>query len=144
MPSASQVAKLLLGLADDELVSNCHLQMLLYYAQGFHLAIRGTPLYPEPIEAWEQGPVVPAVWEEYRGVGASAIPPFGDIDLDAFTAREADVVKEVYAVYGQFSAWKLRNTTHEEAPWSSTPRDAVISHQQLADYFVGQLTDDAT
>jgi len=144
MPSASQVAQLILALADEEeLISNLKLQKLLYYAQGFFLAIHRAPLFPEPIKAWEHGPVVPAVWQEYRDFGANAIPPHGDIDLGAFADREADVVKEVYAVYGQFSAWKLRNMTHDEAPWSSTPRDAVISHKKLADYFVGQLTDDA-
>lgn len=144
MPSASQVAQLILALADEEeLISNLKLQKLLYYAQGFHLAMHGAPLFPEQIKAWEHGPVVPAVWQEYRDFGANAIPSHGDIDLGAFTAEETEVVKEVYAVYGQFSAWKLRNLTHEEAPWSSTPRDGVISHKKLVDYFIGQLTDDA-
>jgi uncharacterized phage-associated protein len=58
-----------------------------------------------------------------------------------FTPEQAEVVKEVYAVFGQFSAWKLRNMTHEETPWSSTARDGVITHQKLTDYFANQLAD---
>lgn len=31
---------------------------MLYYQQGFHLAMFGTPLFEEDIEAWMYGPVV--------------------------------------------------------------------------------------
>lgn len=26
---------------------------------------------------------------------------------------------EIFEVYGQYSAWKLRDLTHEEAPWKN-------------------------
>lgn len=45
VPSANRVAQLILSLADEEeLISNLKLQKLLYYAQGFHLAMHGAPL----------------------------------------------------------------------------------------------------
>ena len=34
------------------------LHKLLYYAQGWHLARTGRPLFPEAVEAWTDGPVV--------------------------------------------------------------------------------------
>ena len=46
---------------NGELVSNLKLQKLLYYVQGFHLAVFGEPLFEEEIEAWMYGPVVPSV-----------------------------------------------------------------------------------
>ncbi|MDR1325091.1 MAG: DUF4065 domain-containing protein [Treponema sp.] len=38
------------------------LQRLVYYCQGAHLAFHGKPLFPEPIEAWECGPVCPPLY----------------------------------------------------------------------------------
>ena len=146
MPSANSVAKFILSLADEdagELISNLKLQKLLYYAQGFHLAMHGVPLFDEQIRAWEHGPVVPQVWQEYREHGAGSIPCPAEVPIDEFTEAQAEVIKEVYAVFGQFSAWKLRNMTHDEAPWASTARDNVISHRKMKDYFVNQLAEDA-
>jgi uncharacterized phage-associated protein len=50
-----------------------------------------------------------------------------------------DLLDEVYAVYGQFSAWKLRNMTHQEPPWLTTPEGKEISHDTLRAYFVTQV-----
>jgi uncharacterized phage-associated protein len=48
-----------LNLGDDEGdVSNMKLQKLLYFAQGRFLAQNGIPLFDNPIEAWNHGPVV--------------------------------------------------------------------------------------
>jgi uncharacterized phage-associated protein len=42
-------------------MSPLKLQSLLYFAQGWHLAVHGEPLFPEPILAWRLGPVVEEV-----------------------------------------------------------------------------------
>ena len=46
---------------DDEyeLISHMKLQKLVYFCQGYSLALYGRPLFPEPIEAWTHGPVCP-------------------------------------------------------------------------------------
>ena len=49
-----------------ETLTNEKLQCLLYYAQGFHLAMQGEPLFPEEFYAWDCGPVIPSVWRWYR------------------------------------------------------------------------------
>ena len=46
------------------------LHILIYYCQAWHLAWAGTPIFAETIEAWEDGPVVPALFEVHRGVFA--------------------------------------------------------------------------
>ena len=46
---------------------------------------------------------------------------------------------EVYDVYGQFSAWKLRNMTHEEAPWKNAVQGQDISLTSMTEYFKTQL-----
>jgi uncharacterized phage-associated protein len=51
-------------------MSNLKLQKLMYYAQGFSLVLFNKPLFPERIEAWIHGPVIPAVYHKYKGYGA--------------------------------------------------------------------------
>ena len=54
-------------------VSNLKLQQLLYYAQGWHLALWGNKLFNERIEAWIMGPVIPAVYHKFKLYGGSII-----------------------------------------------------------------------
>lgn len=46
---------------------------------------------------------------------------------------------EVYKVYGQFSAWKLRNMTHEEASWKNTPIGSEITKACMESFFKDRL-----
>lgn len=128
--------------SDEELgenISNLKLQKLLYYAQGFHLALNGAPLFDEPIEAWLHGPVVRSIYLLYNSYGAQAIPTPQDFDPDAIDSETVEIIEEAYSVYGQYSAWGLRNLTHEEAPWKDTPLNGVISQEAMRRYFSEHL-----
>jgi uncharacterized phage-associated protein len=139
MASAADVAKYFLTLSQPEegdYVSNLKLQKLVYYAQGFHLALYGRPLFDEAIVAWEHGPVVRSVYHEYKDCGSNGISVPENFDaVRALTSQERDTLNEVWNVYGQYSAWKLRNMTHEEPPWRDTPRGSEIPRELLTSYF---------
>ncbi|MFC1771109.1 Panacea domain-containing protein [Candidatus Margulisiibacteriota bacterium] len=140
--TALNVSDYFLGCLDEEngdLMSHLKLQKLLYYAQGSSLAIHDKPLFKEKIMAWEHGPVVVEVYDKYKDSGSNALPIPKDIDFKQFGNEIRDLLDEVYNVYGQFSAWMLRNMTHDEIPWKNTPRDSEITHQSLKDYFKTQL-----
>ncbi|MEM6598403.1 MAG: type II toxin-antitoxin system antitoxin SocA domain-containing protein [Cyanobacteria bacterium P01_D01_bin.36] len=122
-----------------DLISNLKLQKLLYYAQGFHLAVCDEPLFEEPIEAWTHGPVVSEAYHEFKEFSSSAIPCPVGFDFSIFDAETSELLDEVYTVYGQFSAWKLREMTHEESPWRETPSGQTISHDKMKQYFQTQL-----
>jgi uncharacterized phage-associated protein len=120
MIRASDAARYFLSLSDEEAgdtISNLKLQKLLYYAQGFHLALFDAPLFGDRIEAWTHGPVVPAVYRDYKVHGAGAIPMPRDFDPLSVDGQTRELLDEVNDVYGQYSAWKLRNMTHVEPPW---------------------------
>jgi len=136
--SAHAVADYLLTLQDDEsgeLISNLKLQKLLYYAQGYHLALFDKPLFDEQILAWKHGPVVRSIWEKYRDFESRAIPRPDRYDPRALKKETKEFLNEVYQVVGQFSAWKLRNMTHEEAPWKDTRQGGVITRKAMKTYF---------
>lgn len=145
MLSCHDVAKYFLSLADEDagdLISNLKLQKLVYYAQGFHLAIYDEPLFSEPIEAWTHGPVVPDLYHAYKEYGSGFIPIPKDLDDSIYSDKAKELLDDVYAVYGQFSAWKLRNMTHEEAPWRDYQPKGTIPHKALKAYFKTQIVDE--
>ena len=121
-----------------ELLTHLKLQKLCYYAQGFNLAINGEPLFPQRIEAWQHGPVVPDLWHKYRGYAWAPIKPPDEFDADDYDPDTQQLLADVYAAYGQFSAWKLRDMTHEEQPWAEAwakGPNSEITQQALREYF---------
>lgn len=117
-------------------ISNLKLQKLVYYAQGFFTAIFNKPLFTNHIEAWAHGPVVPTLYHAYKEHGSNRIPVPQDFDKGALADNELELVEEVFEVFGQFSAWKLRNMTHEEAPWQAHEKDAsTIPLEEITKYF---------
>lgn len=136
--TATDVAKYFLSqMSEDcgDTISNLKLQKLLYYAQGYYLAMHDAPLYSDRIKAWRHGPVIPTVYHEYKEFGDGAIPKPSSFGFSKFNKRQRELMDEVWNVLGQFSAWKLRNMTHEEPPWKDTASNAVISHAALKSYF---------
>ena len=127
-----------------DIVSNLKLQKLLYYAAGMIAAVRGRvedPLFQDCLEAWQHGPVVPSQYHRFSAHGSSAIPSVERFDFGVFKPHDLEVLDDVYNFFGQYSAWKLRNMTHEEAPWitSFDCADKTISQRQLIDFFSGEL-----
>lgn len=141
---ALQIAKAIINLYQSEIgdtISNLKLQKLLYYAQGFHLAAFGEPLFPEKIYAWQYGPVVREVYREFKGNGSGSIESRFDVDLAEIIPDEEqrELFLEVNKIYGQYSALRLMDMTHNEPPWASTNIDNEITHDKLKDYFVTRL-----
>lgn len=120
---------------DDDIITNLKLQKLLYYAQGFSLALFDMELFKEPLQKWTHGPVVPDMYHLYKEHGAGAISGINNLDLSKYSTREIELLDEVYSVYGQFSGWVLRDMTHVEPPWQNTPDGQEISLDAMKDYF---------
>jgi uncharacterized phage-associated protein len=147
MVTCFDVANYFLAKSDPEigdLISHLKLQKLTYYAQGFSLAILGTPIFQEKIEAWDHGPVVPELYHEFKKNGSN--PIFTDLDIskakEPFSTEQIELLEEVYFVYGQFSAWKLRNMTHEEPTWKNAYYgDCVINKEAMREYFKNLVED---
>ena len=136
-----EIAKKIIAKTDTEhgdTISNLKLQKMLYYMQGFHLAFFGTPLFEEEIKAWQYGPVVPSVYEEYKRYESKAIdlPEGPVIEL---TEEEEAVFDNVYDEYNQFSAVALMKMTHEESPWRSTEIGQVIDKEKIKQFFKTQI-----
>ena len=124
-------------LEHGDTISNLKLQKMMYYQQGFHLAYFGTPLFDEDIVAWQYGPVVPSVYQEYKSFESNSISTSkeGISLLD----DEEELFNNVYEEYNQFSAVALMKMTHEESPWKTTEINSVISRDKMAAFFKTQI-----
>lgn len=150
MISAAQVARFFLATVDEDIgdgISNLKLQKLVYYAQAYHLANYDEPLFPEPVEAWEHGPVVPELYHHYKAYGSGHIPAPGDYEPEDYDERTTELLDEIWNTFGQYSAWKLRNITHHDGPWinahrnGSRSRSRTISHDAMRNFYRAYLTE---
>jgi uncharacterized phage-associated protein len=120
------------------------LQKLLYFAQGIYLKTNDDPLFEDPIEAWDLGPVVPTLYRFFKAKG------FGEENLvDAINEQEledkASEVGEKYKpfldkffdVYLKHSSTILVNASHNHTIWQKAHRsfDKRMPVEQIKDYF---------
>ena len=133
MADVQAVANFFVHLAEDQamrdagdLMTDLKLQKMLYFAQGWHLARYGEPLFDSRVEAWEHGPVVPDVYATYKGCGRNPIHA-APVDYEQFTPREMDTMMDVFAYYGKYSASGLRELSHTAgSPWREVYKPGVM------------------
>ncbi len=129
-------------ISQGETISNLKLQKMLYYLQGFFIAVFDKKLFEEPIEAWQYGPVVREAYSHFKKCGSSSISIGEEINIIELPQDEDELFREVMEEYGQFSAIKLMNMTHEELPWKRTFSEnpqGEISYELLKEYFKTQI-----
>ena len=103
----------------------------------------GQRLFPEPIQAWEKGPVVPSVYEEFKSHGAERLPRPDGFDVLSLDGKARAAIERAYADFGEVEARELSAQTHEEAPWRDTydaaRPNAEIAASAIRSYFVERL-----
>jgi uncharacterized phage-associated protein len=136
--TANDVAVWILGRAGEKGITLTHMQLqkCLYYAQGYSLGMTGEKLYDDVMMAWPHGPVVPAVYHSYKRYGCSAIPSPDRFSIPDDMLGLIDVIVNKKAIR---SASELRNATHSENPYSSTPVHEEISPEKLEEFFAGMF-----
>jgi len=126
--------------ADNRALSIMTLLKLVYVSHGWHLEIFKKPLFLNRIEAWKFGPVIPDVYNAFRGQGVNVrheIPLLG-ITLET---QDANLLEEIYGIYGHMNAFKLSEITHEvDGPWDRATKlrghfaqisdDVILEHYQ--------------
>lgn len=134
MRSARDVAQYILK--DSGPTSAMKLQKLVYYSQAWSLVWDDNILFPEPIEAWENGPVVRDLWESTRGrFRIENVPGSFPNKLDKTQRKTVD---RVIKFYGKKDAQWLSDLTHMERPWKEAwerGRNTEISLETMSEYY---------
>lgn len=120
-------------------ITHLKLQKLVYYAQGWNLAINKKPLFQEEIRAWDHGPVVPELYNEYRSFSYFTIPTEKFCNKqngkNIFGKSELAVLDQVWEAYGEYDGKFLEELTHQEDPWLYTRRNGKIEQKSMQTYF---------
>jgi uncharacterized phage-associated protein len=138
MLTIEQVADHVLAMSPYGSLSNRELQKILYFAQGFHLASKGEPLFSETLYAWDFGPVNLTIWHKfktwgYNGISAPAKDKLVPLDKDLAAFLSAIVI--AFASQGQS---KLIEMSHADAPWASTyipQANKILDQNEIGKYF---------
>lgn len=146
-----QIADYFIALANETQtpVTNLKLQKLVYYAQAWSLALLKEPLINEDFEAWVHGPVLPALYHQYKAFGWKPIErddlQEGSVNaiIGQFQQKVQKLLSDVQYEYFGLSAFELEKLTHNEAPWQQTrdglpddaPSDRVIPKDLMQAYY---------
>jgi uncharacterized phage-associated protein len=122
---------------NSEALTAMKLQKLVFFAHGWTLALTGNPLISDPIEAWEFGPVIPALYHEFKRFGnepiteparegtfrglkfGTFVPTLDDYESNSSRSTARQVLSKIWEKYSGFSAARLSNATHEKgSPWA--------------------------
>lgn len=126
----------------DNDLTHLKLQKLLYYAQGWNLALYDRRAFSDEVEAWDQGPVVKDAYHAFKKYGDRTIEPSELGQPTQLGQQLGSLLTRVWDTYGQFSAWKLRNMTHSEKPWADNFHPGVrhlrIPSEQIRDFFADE------
>lgn len=125
MASSLTVANRFLDLAkqNGDPMTPMQLLKLVYIAHGWMLGLKGKPLIPERVEAWQYGPVIPSLYahlREYRGAPVTkklhSLFDKGQLDDD-----ERSIIDQVYDAYKKYTGMQLSRMTHADGtPWALT------------------------
>ncbi|ADW67187.1 Panacea domain-containing protein [Granulicella tundricola] len=149
---ATAVANELLDRASAEGLSltQINIQKLVYFAHGWNLGWSANPLILDPIEAWQYGPVVRNLYNQFRRFGSSPITgkavefridSNGKIGTTCPTLEDAyskSVVGAVWNQYGRLQPFKLVELTHAPgSPWEAAwnAKKALIENEDIRRYF---------
>lgn len=127
---ARAIANLLLDVAESRRLQLTQLSLLklLYFAHGWHLARTGMPLVKQAFEAWEYGPVIKVIRDEFKSFGKNPITtraykfdPYKNqktLVEPIILSSDEDFVREIFEAYHVYDAWRLSDMTHEKgSPW---------------------------
>jgi uncharacterized phage-associated protein len=124
-------------------MSHMKLQKLVYYCQAWSLVWDEEPLFPERIEAWVSGPVVPSLFAELRKLFRVVRLNVRKGDPKKLTAQQRETVDAVLGFYAKKDPQWLSDLTHMEAPWQKARKGLKadergrreITRAALAEYY---------
>lgn len=118
-------------------ISNLKLQKLLYFVQAQFLVKKNTPCFPEEIEAWDFGPVVPEVYRKYKKFGSSNLP-FEQSQSFFITKNDKELINGILDKCSHYSATELVGITHRQTPWLKAYQpyqSNIITKNSIREYF---------
>lgn len=140
------VANFFLNIVDRDsgsTITPLKLQKILYYAQGYHLAMYDKELFEEDFEAWVHGPANPDIYDKYKDYGCSAISEPKENEVPSFDESLVDFLYDIWGTFGIYDGKYLEELTHQETPWIEARKgyqpgeicNNIISKESMKKFF---------
>lgn len=140
------------------------LMKLLYFADKRHLQLWGRPITGDRFIRMEHGPVASAfydlvkrsdmadaeaqsIFDGYLTVHGNSVKAEVDPNLNDLSASDVEVLDEVLAQYGRYSAPQLSKISHSELAWQKAPANGEMDlrlclREENSDDAVRQLVEE--
>ena len=127
------------------------IQKLVYYLNGYNLAINDAPLIGEKFETWPYGPVLSSLYHQFKDNKNKKITSYAvDVTAEgqkAFVPLDSDsafheLFTSVWNKYKSVSGLKLSALTHATgSPWSKAldRGDDYLDDNEIKKYFISIL-----
>ena len=117
------------------------LELMTYFAHGWHLAINRKPLINDPIKAWRHGPVIESLHHKYNRKEVKLGKSLKDglvrqvRDIDAF------FLDSVWSQYKNMIDVEMIDLCHKDnTPWGTiyekSSRDITIQNRIIAQHYL--------
>lgn len=122
--------------------STMKLHKLLYYYQTWSLVQGGKSLFPEPIEAWTNGPVVHGFFDFHKGRYSVSYDNTTIGNGNKLSTNQRNTIDNVLRSYEDKPAQWLIDLTHTEVLWKSARKgytsmgwgSTIITNDPVAEY----------
>ena len=140
--------------ANNYFISNLKLQKIMYFVQANFLVNKNEPCFNEPIEAWDFGPVIPVIYNEYKVYAAAYIPEirtYLEYDDETKTSvtrktynnnyindKDKMLIKAMVDQANNYSSSELTDITCQQSPWINAykiNRAHTITTDAIKEYF---------
>lgn len=138
--------------AEGRTITPMQLLKLVYIAHGWRLGLYGEPLIAEQVQAWQYGPVVESVYQNFKHYGREPIArqrsewgPDGNIRIPTITDETLEpFLDSVWNAYKHLDGLQLSSITHQAGtPWDVTwnhlggarARGAVIPPERIQQHY---------
>lgn len=122
------------------------LQKILYYIDGFSLALLDKKIFEQEPEAWVHGPVYKCIYEKYKDYKFNNINKenlLKYLNINSLTEKEVYLIDEVIKSFGCFSGKTLEKMTHLSQSWLNSrsgldlevPSNNIISKEIIEKEF---------
>ena len=113
---------------------------LVYISYAWYLNRKDEKLFDESIQAWNDGPVIPSLYHEFKTQPKFDITEYStNSTMFAMTVEPTDddvhrILGAVFKMYGNSNGKKLSNITHDNAPWKNAIKKgyyAIIDDEDI-------------
>lgn len=132
MYSAIDLSKYIINkcTVDGHPISNLQLQKILYYIQREFLK-NDSQAFPDSIEAWQFGPVVPNSYYNFCGFGSMPISINYD-NVISLSSNDSKLIDGIVEVKRSLNPWDLVDDTHKVGgAWAKIYDNGNGNHKEI-------------